>query len=495
MKYNPKPEMPKIERRANPEYKEEYEMPAEYQEQAKQLVELIESRDEYARMMPTMPPELYREAKPHYDKLNASVEELEEKMAYEYERYQEEQRLDQELYEMTWLQDLMSEELFIKVKHQRPHIFEGFEKYATKGMTDAEREEQFAIIARRETEELEDILSGEIPLPEDENLFIKHRLPDPWIAELLLQITKIAYQTDSFFEINFDALERLDKTRREFCFRNQRALPVRRRNMEEAILDMKQTLGAGRRFLLDYIPEAISAGKFVLLDEGYTEYLDSYLNSLEGCIYTKYVVIKLTMPERLDEYVRIVTEDFSPAEVEAFLTRAAEAVEKSTRALTDSLEKERIANERVEARRGAPDYRKIDGPELSERNKNQMLLDRERREKREQETPPVKIEHDLPAIFKRYLKVLYAVTDGGGYAPARYEDEQSRKDEELDKILDDMQRNSEKLYVIVKHHTPHLFEEFHKICTDHLSPYELAEFQKNIAHLEATQLDELLKTK
>lgn len=497
MKYNPNPQIfPKVERLANPEYKEEYEMPADYQRQAEQMLELIESRDEYERIMPTLPPDVRAETMPHYQKLCSAVDELEEKMAYEYERYQEEQRIEQELYELTYLKDMMSEELFIKVKHQRPYIFEKFEAKVTEGMTDAEREEHYRIIARREEAELEDILSGKTPEPEYENLFIKHRLPDEWTAELLLQIAWEGYLTDSQFGIDYEAVERLDKERYEYCFRNPHVLPVRRRNMEEAILEIKKTLGAGRRFLLDYAAEAIPSGKFKPLKEGYTKYLDDHLKYLENCLYWKYVIIKHTMPERLDEYVRVVTEGFTPEETEAFYARAAEEYEeKKLKSLLKSLEYERIAQERVEARRAAPGYRKIEGPQLSERTKMQLLKEQQERRDREADEPPGKIEHDLTAVFNRYLKALYAVTDGGGFAPARYTDEQTVKDEEMRRLLDDIQRRSEILYIIIKHQTPHLFEEFHKIQTDTRTPEELEEFYARIAHLEATQLEDILAGK
>jgi hypothetical protein len=221
MKYNPNPAMPKVERLAKPEHKEEYEMPAHYHEYAQKLVELIEARDKFTRDLRAMTFEEYAKAKPLYDELDAGVEELEEKMSYEYEHYQEEKRREQELYEMTWLQDLISEELFIRVKHQRSHIFEKFTEYATKGMTDAEREEQYAIIAKREAEELDDILSGKTEAPEYKNLYIKYRLYDEWIAELLLQIIENAYRTDGYFSHSFEALERLDEIRRDFWFPTQ----------------------------------------------------------------------------------------------------------------------------------------------------------------------------------------------------------------------------------------------------------------------------------
>jgi hypothetical protein len=496
MKYNlsGKIEMPKIERLANPEHKEEYKMPADYQRQAEQMLELIEARDKYQQIMPTLPIEARREAKPHYDKLCRSVDELEEKMAYEYERYQEERRREQELCEVTW-REMMTEEHFIRVKHQRPHIFEEFAEQVTEGMTDAEREEHYRIIAKREADELEDILSGKTDAPEYENLYIKHRLPDAWAAELLLQITHDGFRTDRFFELNYDALERLENTRREYRFHLSDALPVRRRNMEEAILDMKKPLVAGWRFLLEYAEEKINSGKFKPLAEGYTQYLGDHIKSLENTVFWKYIIVKHTLPERLDEYIRIATEDFTTEEIEAFLKRAAECEEKDLDEMMHSLENERITTERVNARRGAADYKKIDGPELPERVKEDMQRSYQRRIKREEETAPGKIEHDVVAIFNRHLKTLNAVTDGGGYAPERYIDEQSLKDEEISEAHEKAMRSIEVLYVVFKHQKPEKLEEFHNIVTGYMLPHELEEFYERIRHLEETRLDEILGSK
>lgn len=495
MKYNPDPKMPKVERLAKPEHKQEYEMPEYYHEYAEKLVELIEARDKFAKDLRAMSFEEYARAKPMFDQLDAGVEELEEKMSYEYERYQEEQRREQELEEVTWGQDLISEELFIRVKHQRSHIFEKFLEYASQGMTEAEREEQYAIIAKREAEELNDILSGKIEATEYDNLYIKHRLPDEWIAELLLQIIEIAYRTDVYFSHSFEALERLAETNREFGFHVSDALPVRRRNMEEAIYDNKKILGRGRRFLLDYAREAIKSGKFKLLKSGYTGYLDDHLEMIEMLVFLKYVVIKHTIPERIEEYVRIVTEGFSKKETDVFMERAAECEEKNLRGLMQSLEYERIAWERVETRRAASDYKKIEGPDLPDRVKRSMAENYERRQKKAIETPPDPIDQKIPEIVDYNLKVLLAVTDGGGYTPERYEDEQSRKDDEMTRLLDEASKNHDKLYIIIKHQMPEKFEEFRQISVDCLSPDELKEFEERIAHLEDTQLEEILAGK
>jgi hypothetical protein len=265
--------------------------------------------------------------------------------------------------------------------------------------------------------------------------------------------------------------------------------------MEEAILDHKKTIGEGRRFLLNYAAESIKSGKFKLMKSGYTEYMDDNLTALEKLVFWKYVVIKHTMPEHLEEYLRVVTEGFTGKEIDVFMKRAAECDEKNLKQLMQSLEYERIAAERVEARRAAPDYKKIDGPELPDRVKRRMAEDYERRQNRAMETPPGEIDQKIPGIVDYNLKVLFAVTDGGGYAPVRYEDEESRKDDEMSRLLDEASIIHDKLYIIIKHQTPEKFEEFRQISVDCLSPDQLEEFLERIAHLEATQLEDILAGK
>jgi hypothetical protein len=308
---------------------------------------------------------------------------------------------------------------------------------------------------------------------------------------MLLEIVYQAFTHDEFFEINFDALERLEKTLHDYRFHVSRALPVHRQNMEEAILDLKKPLESGRRFLLDYAEEAINGGKFKLKESGFTKYINDYPKYLENCLYWKNILIKHTEPDRLEEFTQIVTEDLTPEETAEFFKRAAEVDEKDSDEILESLEMERIATERVETRRAAPDYKKIEGPELSQRVKESIAWHKELAQKRERETPPEKISRDMPELFNRYLKIYHAVT-GDRFPPERYEDEQSRKDEEMGKMLDHLDELSNDLYLIIKHQKPHLFEEFHRITTLDMTPEELEEFQKKIAHLEATRLDEIL---
>lgn len=61
--------------------------------------------------------------------------------------------------------------------------------------------------------------------------------------------------------------------------------------------------------------------------------------------------------------------------------------------------------------------------------------------------------------------------------------------------MQEVEELSEKRYIIIKHTTPHLFEEFRQISVDCLTPEEFQDFEERIAHLEATQLEDILAGK
>jgi dsDNA-specific endonuclease/ATPase MutS2 len=77
----------------------------------------------------------------------------------------------------------------------------------------------------------------------------------------------------------------------------------------------------------------------------------------------------------------------------------------------------------------------------------------------------------------------------------RAEEKETLRSKLIDRALNIAERASEKLYVIIKHRKPHLFEEFHKISTQDMTPEELQEFNARIKHLEATKLNDILEGK
>ncbi len=129
-----------------PAKKKIYPMPPEYNEYLEKLTGLIDSREEYNKMLPTLPPETRREALPLIRKLDESIEDFEQRMADEYEDFQkreahiEELEADKEEAKARLYDHLQRG--FILMKHKLPaETFEPFEKKWTGKMGKAEREE------------------------------------------------------------------------------------------------------------------------------------------------------------------------------------------------------------------------------------------------------------------------------------------------------------------------------------------------------------------
>lgn len=141
--------------------KKEYEMPDEYKRNLALLVEMIEERDEYVRIMPTLPPGVRAQAKSALDELNCAVEGAERRLAAEYERFQNEQRSREELRETFGRLQATVERIYIVNKHTKPHLIEDFEAVVFQDMPNEEIEEFYDRIAIREAAELDEILKAE----------------------------------------------------------------------------------------------------------------------------------------------------------------------------------------------------------------------------------------------------------------------------------------------------------------------------------------------
>jgi len=99
---------------------------------------------------------------------------------------------------------------------------------------------------------------------------------------------------------------------------------------------------------------------------------------------------------------------------------------------------------------------------------------------------------NLPEPYKKYLESMTALTNK---VESHLQDDESRKNGEVSKLLDKGMEAVEKLYIIMKHQMPHLFEEFKKTVLEGFTPEMVQEFHEKIAHLEATRLDEILEGK
>jgi len=97
--------------------RKEYEMPDYYKEYVEQLTRMIEKRDEYNRAVPLATPDLREQLLAGLDELNSAIENIEEKLAEEYELYQEERDVEERELSKAALarwQQAAKEFLFIK---------------------------------------------------------------------------------------------------------------------------------------------------------------------------------------------------------------------------------------------------------------------------------------------------------------------------------------------------------------------------------------------
>ena len=174
----------------------------------------------------------------------------------------------------------------------------------------------------------------------------------------------------------------------------------------------------------------------------------------------------------------------TPEETENFL-KAVDEKRQNSNDLLKSLEYEKIAVERVEARRAAGE-KKVKGPDLQERVKNKLNskdylkpLDR---------TKGGKLSYDPVQRLDRNLKAFYAVT-GENRVAKQHEDAEYVRNKETEALFDNMDRLTKQLFIAIKNGSPEKFAEFEKIVTQDLDDEELAEFYAEVERLE-TEMQE-----
>jgi hypothetical protein len=157
----------------------EYEMPDEYQQRLDQITEMRQERDKVVRQLPSMPPATRKQIQPMVARLNAIIKSTEQELAVDYETYQNQRRLSDELRQLdeelrrTGDNDLplegealahfkgaeaAAERLFILFKHAKPHLLEEFKAKVFADATPEYIEEFYEEIALREAFELDELL-------------------------------------------------------------------------------------------------------------------------------------------------------------------------------------------------------------------------------------------------------------------------------------------------------------------------------------------------
>lgn len=317
---------------ARPKYFE-VELSADYQSGMEILLKLIEHRDFLLKELPNFSFEDIAQARKTLNTLTRKIENLETVLEKEYEELVKDQRRDQELYEATWLQNQISREHFIMVKHLKPHIFEEFKKWVFNSMTDEEIKEELKIIKRREKTELKAILTADIREPEFVNPHIRRQSPYDLYNRYTLHLANEAYETDDYFRKVYETIKIGEKAKENFSSHMSKVLPTTRRRLDESIRSLESKLRKLCRYLCDYSREKVRIGKFQSRKDADEKKIAKYFSFLQHCRVDIFVYTKHKNPHLLGDLEKLALKNLTKEKIEEFYRQVAECEEKHLKIL------------------------------------------------------------------------------------------------------------------------------------------------------------------
>lgn len=306
----------------------EIELPADYESGMETLLKYIEHRDFLVKELPNFSFEDITQARNTLNNLTRRIEKLETLLGNEYEEIVKDQRNNQELYEATWLQDQISREHFIMVKHLKPHIFEEFKKWVFRYMTDEEIKEELEIIKHREKTELEAILAADIREPEFINPHCRRQSPYDLYNRYTLYLANEAYETDEHFKEVYENIKTGEETKQRYMRHLSKVLPTARRRLDENIRSLEPKLRKLCLHLCEYSREKVRIGKFRRRADADEKKIADYTRSLQLWRIDIFVYTKHEKPHLLEDLKKHAFKDMTEEEIEEFYRNAAEREEK-----------------------------------------------------------------------------------------------------------------------------------------------------------------------
>lgn len=296
----------------------EVELSDDYQSGMETLLKFIEHRDFLLKELPNFSFEDIAGARRALNDLTKKVERLETLLGKEYEEIVKDQRREQEVYEATRLQNQISREHFIMVKHLKPHIFEEFKKWVFNYMTDEEIKEELEIIKRREKKELAAILAADICEPEFLNPHIRRQSPYDLYDQYTLSLTKTTYETDDYFKKVYETIKTGEEAKRNFISHTYRVLPAARRRFDENIRSLEPKLRILRRHLCDYSKEKVRIGKFEKRADADEKKIADYTSNLKRYQIEIFAYTKHEKPHLLEDLTKRAVKDMTEIEIKEF---------------------------------------------------------------------------------------------------------------------------------------------------------------------------------
>ncbi len=318
----------------------EVELSKEYEDGTKNLLELIEHRDFLIKELPNFSFEDITQARITLRDLTRKIEKLETLLEKEYELLVNEQRHEHELYEATWLQDQISREHFIMVKHLKPDIFEDFKKWVFNHMTDEEIKEELKIIKHREKTELESILAADICEPEFVNPHYRRLSPYDLYNRYTLYFANEAYETDEYFKSVYETITNGEEAKRNFISHMSKVLPASRRRLDENVRSLDRKIRKLCLHLCEYSREKVRIGRFRKRADADQKKIEDYNRYLQLWRIDIFLYTKHKKPHLLEGFKELAFKDMTEEEIEEFYQKAAECEEKSLKLIIKAVEDE-----------------------------------------------------------------------------------------------------------------------------------------------------------
>ena len=300
---------------------EEYEMPEDYKRGLEKYSEMLNDREKYARIIPTLPADLRREAAPLLKKLDGSLDAAEQKLAEQYDDHQARERDIDEKREAVWEG---MERIFIIAKHRFPKDeFEAYEKKTTGKMDAGFKREFYERIAIRESFDLHNILAA--LRPKDGSRYTPPmQLPMRQLKEATYEINLLIYEIpEDFREIQAEFEESL-AIRRAAANRIKYAAPARRGKMRSDLAKLDAMLESAKVKLMEFLEICLNESGRVEVEVSDRKKVDAAFERAEIASDRNFILTKHTRPELIEGLTEINLSIYdTPEEIAGFYARIA----------------------------------------------------------------------------------------------------------------------------------------------------------------------------
>jgi hypothetical protein len=304
-----------------PVKKKAYEMPDNYKRDLHKLTDMLDHREEYNKLLPLLPPEKLAEAMPIIRNLDKTLDEIEQKLADEYEDFQNhQQELEENKDEARARVYEFMQRLFIVAKHKfEPVKFKEYERDIMQGWSSEFKEQFYDHIALRESYDLENILSdpvGEIKRP--------MKPPNIQMKEAIFDINRLVYETPDDFKEMEAEYERVlairDRVEKNLWLYD----PDERKVKREQIKDLDNQLDNFKLALNEYLEICFKEDGAIEVKNPDQKKVDAAFAQADVAHERIYLMYKHAKPELLEDFTKTCLSAYeTPEEIEQFYQRVA----------------------------------------------------------------------------------------------------------------------------------------------------------------------------